>query len=54
VHGRYDVICTASNAFTLHEAMPGSKLVICPRSGHSMFEEEISQALVDATDAFRV
>jgi proline iminopeptidase len=54
VHGRYDVICAAANAFTLHDAMPGSKLVICPRSGHSMFEEEISQALVDATDAYRV
>lgn len=54
VHGRYDVICTVRNAFDLHAALPDTKLVICPRSGHSMFEEEISAALVDATNAYRL
>lgn len=54
VHGRYDVICTVRNAFDLHKELPDADLVICPRSGHSMFEEEIAAALVDATDEYRV
>ena len=54
VHGRYDVICTVKNAFDLQKALPDADLVVCPRSGHSMFEEEIAAALVDATDEYRV
>lgn len=54
VHGRYDVICTLRNAYDLQKQLPDAKLVICPRSGHSMFEDEIAASLVDATDAYRV
>jgi proline iminopeptidase len=53
VHGRYDVICAMDNAFALKQALPDARLVVCPRSGHSQFEEEISNALVEATDLYR-
>ena len=53
VHGRYDVVCPIQNAWDLHKAWPGSKLVISPNSGHSAYEAENAAALVEATDAFR-
>ena len=53
VHGRYDVICPVRNAWTLHKALPKSKLVIVSDAGHSAFEPGIVSALVDATDAYR-
>ena len=52
VHGRYDVVCPVQNAWDLHTAWPEAKLVICPTSGHSAFEAEITEALLDATDAY--
>ncbi len=54
VHGRYDVICTIANAFALQKALPKATMMICPRSGHSQFEEEISSALTEATNTFRI
>jgi len=53
VHGRYDVVCPAQNAWDLHKAWPEAKLVISPTSGHSAFEAENASALVEATDSFR-
>ena len=53
VHGRYDVICPVRNAWRLHKAMPGSRLVIVPDAGHSAFEPGIISALVNATDSYR-
>jgi len=53
VHGRYDVVCPAQNAWDLHKAWPEAKLVISPTSGHSAFETENASALVEATDSFR-
>lgn len=53
VHGRYDVICAMQNAYELHKLLPKSDLVVCPRSGHSMFEDEISDELVRAADKYR-
>lgn len=52
VHGRYDAICPVENAWELHQAWQGSELSIQPNSGHSAGEEEISAALVRATDFF--
>lgn len=52
VHGRYDMVCPVNQAFELHEALPNAKLVICNKSGHSAMEQEITQALVNATDEF--
>ena len=33
-HGRYDAICTFSQAHKLHKALPNSKLVVLPQSNH--------------------
>jgi proline iminopeptidase len=54
VHGRYDVVCAARNAFDLKDALPRAELVICPRSGHSQFEDEIASGLTEATNKYRV
>jgi proline iminopeptidase len=53
VHGRYDVVCPVQNAWELHKAWPGSKLLISPSAGHSAYEPENAAALVEATDSFR-
>jgi proline iminopeptidase len=54
VHGRYDVVCSMQNAFDLKKALPDAELVVCPRSGHSQFETEISLALTEATNKYRL
>ena len=50
VHGRYDVVCPVKNAWDLSRAWPQADLTICPTSGHSAFEPEITDALVRAAD----
>lgn len=52
VHGRYDVVCPLQNAWDLNEVWPKAELVITPTSGHSAFEAENVDALVQATDGF--
>jgi len=52
VHGRYDVVCPVQNAWDLHRAWPIADLMISPTSGHSAFELENIDALVQATDRF--
>ncbi|MEZ5543741.1 MAG: prolyl aminopeptidase [Lysobacteraceae bacterium] len=52
VHGRYDVVCPIRNAWDLFRAWPEANLTICPTSGHSAFEPEITDALVRATDSY--
>jgi proline iminopeptidase len=54
VHGRYDVVCPVRNAWDLFRAWPEANLSICPTSGHSAFEPEITDALVRATDGYAV
>lgn len=49
VHGRYDMVCSLENAWTLHKAWPGSTLQIIPDAGHSGKEPGIVDALVRAT-----
>jgi proline iminopeptidase len=53
VHGRYDVIGPARNAWRLHRAWPGSELHYVDDAGHSANEPGITAALVAATDRFR-
>ena len=48
VHGRYDIICPLEQAWALHQAWPESTLDICPVSGHSVLEPEITQSLLAA------
>ncbi len=52
VHGRYDVVCPIQSAFDLHAVWPKGELLVSPHSGHSMFEAENTDALVEATDRF--
>ena len=52
-HGRYDVVCPVQNAWDLKQAWPEAKLEIAPTAGHSAFEDELTDILVRATDAFR-
>jgi len=52
VHGRYDVVCPLANAWDLHNAWPKAQLHISPSSGHSAFEAENRNALIQATDHF--
>lgn len=50
VHGRYDVICPAGNAWELHQAWPSSELQIVPLAGHGATEPAIVDALIRATN----
>ena len=52
VQGRYDVVCPATSAWELHRKLPGSTLHVTT-TGHSAFEPEIVERLVEATDGFR-
>lgn len=52
VHGRYDALCPAENAWELHRAWPEADLVIVPDAGHSAFEPGMVDALIRATDRF--
>lgn len=52
VHGRYDAVCAADNAWALHQAWPASRLEIVEQAGHSASEPGILEALVRATDHF--
>lgn len=52
VQGRYDVVCPMQSALDLKKVWPEADLVICPASGHSAFEPEITAALVQATNAY--
>ncbi len=52
VQGRYDVVCPMKTAMELSEAWPEAEMIVAPSSGHSAFEEEITDALIRATDKF--
>ncbi len=49
VHGRYDIICPLSNAWSLHAACPSSELMIVRDAGHSLKEPGIIDALILAS-----
>ncbi len=51
VHGRYDVVCPADNAWALHQAWPQADLKIVT-AGHAATEPAIVHELVSATDRF--
>ncbi|MBN2563564.1 MAG: prolyl aminopeptidase [Phycisphaerae bacterium] len=48
VHGRYDMICPPVNAWRLHEAVPGSRLVLVEAAGHSGGSPRMRAALIEA------
>lgn len=51
VHGRYDVVCPARNAWELYQALPEATLKIIPDAGHAYDEPGILDALLEATEA---
>lgn len=51
VQGRYDVVCPATSAYELHKLLPKSELYLTT-TGHSGFEDEIIERLVESTDKF--
>ena len=51
IHGRYDVSGPLDTAWDLHQAWPGSRLVVCEDAGHGGVT--MTAAMIDALDAFR-
>lgn len=49
VHGRYDIVCTLDNAFSLHARWPDSELQIVRDAGHVASEPGTTDALIRAT-----
>ena len=45
IHGRYDLVCPFRSAWSLHKALPGSKLFTMPRSGHAASEVETERVI---------
>lgn len=52
IHGRLDFVCRPANAWTLHKAIPGSRLHLVDGAGHSPFDPPLTQALVSAAHHF--
>lgn len=52
VQGRYDIATPPVTAWELHNAWPGSELIIVSDAGHASTEPGIVHHLVEATDAF--
>ncbi|MFH1209678.1 MAG: prolyl aminopeptidase [archaeon] len=51
IHGRYDFVCPAINAFNLHSRLKNSKLyIVC--AGHSSSEREIEKKLISEMKRF--
>ena len=50
VQGRYDIVCSAKNAWDLHQAWPQSELCFIKDAGHRSVEVGITDRLVRATD----
>ncbi|MCK4537348.1 MAG: prolyl aminopeptidase [Candidatus Krumholzibacteria bacterium] len=47
VNGRYDTVCPPVSAYLLHKAIPGSKLMIIEKAGHSMSEPPTEKVLLE-------
>jgi proline iminopeptidase len=48
VHGRLDWICKPEASWTLHQALPHSRLQWVDQAGHGLFEANMAQAFVQA------
>ncbi|KAF2151565.1 prolyl aminopeptidase [Myriangium duriaei CBS 260.36] len=53
VHGRNDILCPPAAAWSLHKALPNSKLFLIPGAGHSANEPATKSKLVEVCDEFR-
>lgn len=54
IHGRYDVVCPARNAYELHQVLPEATLRMIPDAGHAYDEPGILDALIEATEACKL
>lgn len=54
VQGRYDVVCPAESAWHLHKHWPEAELHLIPDAGHSAKEVGIVNALLNATDKYKM
>ncbi|MGH8808891.1 MAG: prolyl aminopeptidase [Noviherbaspirillum sp.] len=54
VQGRYDVVCPPLSAFRLAGAWPEAVLQVIDDAGHSGYEPGLAQALVAATERFKI
>ena len=52
VHGRFDFQSPLENAWVLHRAWPGSRLVVVGEAGHAA-AERVGDEIATATDGFR-
>ena len=53
VHGRFDVVCPARNAWELHQALPNSRLTIVQAGAHAARDPGMASELVQALDDFK-
>ena len=53
IHGRYDVICPATNAWELAQVLPQAKLTFIQDGGHAARDPGMTDAIVAALDEFR-
>lgn len=53
IHGQKDYMCPIESSFTLAKALPNAKFIPLPNSTHLAHGEEMIDALVSATDAFK-
>lgn len=52
IQGRYDIVCPISTAWELSMKWPEAEFKVAKNSGHSAFEHEISETLIQYTDKF--
>ncbi|RLW70230.1 MAG: prolyl aminopeptidase [gamma proteobacterium symbiont of Stewartia floridana] len=53
VHGVLDITCRLNAAWQLHQAIPGSKLITIPQTGHLIDDPEMATALVHESNGMR-
>jgi proline iminopeptidase len=54
IHGRYDMVCPFKNAWDLSQAWPEATLEIIKDAGHAADEPSIADALIRATEKFKI
>lgn len=54
IQGQYDLVCPTQQAWSLHQALPDSQLLMVHLAGHASNEDTIIDAMVSTTDAMAV
>ncbi len=53
VHARYDMVCPIVSADDLARAWPGSRYIVVPEAGHSVWEPPVRAAVVNEVEQFK-